>query len=304
MAVRQRQKAGEAAAPNDTGEVLRIIDTAIDETAEWLQKWHRSIICGVPPDQSVVSQYSQFLTRFGSWMDLNRDRGLLDQTAFRTLAGSYEDMHEFGRVLAARAAGGKPLPTAEYDAFTEKVQRFNAQARRIREAFRMAVSELDPLTGLQNRQIMMQVLDRERERAIRTGAPCCVVLADIDHFKSVNDTHGHPAGDHVLRTVAGRFLSRLRPYDEIFRYGGEEFLICLPGTDGTRAAEVVERLRLSLAEQPVRLADGTVLPLTASFGLCLTDEAAPLKQTIERADAALYRAKHGGRNRFEMWADV
>ena len=127
MAERRKQP---EAMPNDTGEVLRIIDAAIDETAEWLQKWHRSIICSEPPDQSVVSEYSQFLTRFGSWMDLNRDRGLLDQTAFRALSQSYEDMHEFGRFLATRAAAGDAIPAAEYDAFTDKVQRFNTQARR------------------------------------------------------------------------------------------------------------------------------------------------------------------------------
>ncbi|MEX2617813.1 MAG: diguanylate cyclase [Alphaproteobacteria bacterium] len=287
--------------PIDTSGVLSSIDSAIDETAEWLQKWHRSVICNEAADQIVVSEYSQFLTRFGSWMDLNRDRGLLDQSAFRSLAQSYEAMHEFGRFLAQKAALGTAIPTAEYDAFTEKIQRFNLQARRIREAFRMAVSELDPLTGLQNRQVMMQVLERERERALRAGTPCCIVLADIDHFKLVNDTHGHPAGDHVLRMVAGRFLSKLRPYDEIFRYGGEEFLICLPSAGDERAIEIVERLRLSLADQPILLPDGTALPLTASFGLCLADESITLKQTIEFADEALYAAKSGGRNRVQMW---
>ena len=290
-------------APNETGSILRIIDAAIDETAEWLQKWHRSIICNEAPDQLVVSEYSQFLTRFGSWMDLNRDRGLLDQSAFRSLASAYEEMHEFGRFLAQKAVQASDIPTVEYDAFTEKVQRFNAQARRIREAFRMAVSELDPLTGVQNRQIMMDILIRERERALRTNTPCCVVLADTDHFKAVNDNHGHPAGDHVLRTVAGRFLSKLRPYDEIFRYGGEEFLISLPSSTSDRAVEIVERLRLSLADQAVTLTDGKPLKLTASFGLCMVAQDTPLKQTIEFADQALYLAKTEGRNRLKLWSE-
>ena len=166
----------------------------------------------------------------------------------------------------------------------------------------MAVT--DSLTGLYNRHYLDTYLEVSLERSRVDGKPLAVAIIDIDFFKAVNNTHGHPAGDNVLRTVAGRFLSRLRPYDEIFRYGGEEFLICLPGTDAVRAAEVAERLRLSLADQPMRLADGTVLPLTASFGLCLTDEAVPLKQTIEQADAALYLAKNNGRNRFEMWVDA
>ncbi len=285
----------------DTGEILHGIDAAIDENAEWMQRWHRAIICGEEPDSSVVSEYAQFLSRFGSWMDLNRDQGLLDQSAFRALGRAHEDMHEFGRFLALKAAEGEAIPTVEYDAFVEKVRLFTSQARRIREAFRMAVSELDPLTGVPNRQVMMQVLDRERERALHTGASCCIVLADIDYFKAVNDTHGHVAGDHVLRTVAGRFLANLRRYDEIFRYGGEEFLICLPSINAERASEIVERLRQSLANASMTLPDGSKLPITASFGLCLAAARVPLKQTIEFADAALYQAKEGGRNRLQLW---
>lgn len=289
--------------PFDPGEVLRSIDAAIDENAEWLQKWHRAIICGEEPDQRVVSEYAQYLSQFGSWMDLNKDEGLLDQSAFRDLGRIHEDMHQFGRFLALKSAQGEQIPSVEYDAFSEKVQLFNAQARRIREAFRKALSELDPLTGLHNRQVMMAVLERERERAVRTGAKCCIVLADIDHFKSVNDTHGHVAGDFVLRTVAGRFLAKLRPYDEIFRYGGEEFLVCLPDADLVAATEIVERLRLSVAELPVALADDTKLLLTVSFGVCLVDKVSELKQTIEHADQALYAAKRGGRNQLQIWSE-
>ncbi len=288
--------------PVDSSEVLRSIDAAIDENADWLLQWHRAIICRAEPDQRVVSEYAQYLSRFGSWMDLNKGRGLLDQSAFRELSRTHEDMHQFGRFLALKSAEGKSIPTVEYDAFAEKVQQFNGQARRIREAFRKALSELDPLTGLNNRQIMMPVLERERARAIRTGTPCCVVLADIDHFKSVNDTHGHATGDFVLRTVAGRFLGTLRPYDEIFRYGGEEFLIVLPGVEKEAASEIVERLRLSLAEVSVSLPDDTQLPLTASFGICPMQDDTALKQTIEHADRALYAAKSDGRNRLVFWS--
>lgn len=288
---------------SDTGELLGIIDAAIDECAEWLQIWHRAIICELNPDAAVVSEHSRFLSRFGSWLDLNRDQGLLNQAAFHELERMHEDMYAFGRFLAIQASRGNPIPLAEYDAFMEKIQHFNGQARRLREAFRKAVSELDPLTGLNNRQIMISVLSRERERAIRTKSPCCVVLADIDHFKVVNDTHGHGAGDHVLRTVAGRFVEHLRPYDDIFRYGGEEFLICLPNANEETATEVAERLRLSLHDEPVVLADKTRLTLTASFGLRLMDEETSIKETVEQADLALYRSKKDGRNRLTLWTE-
>ncbi|MGY8935963.1 MAG: diguanylate cyclase [Alphaproteobacteria bacterium] len=288
-------------APIDTGEMLGVIDAAIDECAEWLQTWHRAIVCDLDPDVAVVSEYARFISRFGSWLDLHRDQGLLNQAAFRYLERLHEDMYEFGRFLALQASRDNPIPVAEYDAFVAKVDAFNAQARRLREAFRKAVSELDPLTGLYNRQIMMSVLSSERERAIRTKAPCCVVLADIDYFKAVNDTHGHGAGDYVLRTVASRFLANLRSYDDIFRYGGEEFLICLPNANEGTAMEVTDRLRVSLAENPVLLPDETPLDLGASFGLCLVSEETPLKETIQQADRALYQSKNDGRNRLTLW---
>ncbi len=288
---------------HDAGDVLRSLDTAIEENAEWLQQWHRAIICGEDPDRRVVSEYAQFLSYSGSWMDLNKDQGLLDQSAFRALARLHEDMHEFGRFLALKAADGAAIPVVEYDAFAEKVQLFNAQARRIREAFRKAIAELDPLTGLHNRQIMMPVLEREHARAMRMGASCCIVLGDIDHFKSVNDTHGHVAGDAVLRTIANRFLSQLRPYDEIFRYGGEEFLLCLPNADEGGALDVIERLRVAVAGDPIALPDETPLIVTASFGICVMDSETPLKQTIEHADRALYAAKSGGRNQTAVWSE-
>ena len=93
----------------------------------------------------------------------------------------------------------------------------------------------------------------------------------------------------------------MRLYDEIFRYGGEEFLICLPSANAEQAVVIVDRLRLSLSDTPVTLPDGDQLPLTASFGLCIVTAQVPLKQTIENADSALYQAKDGGRNRLHTW---
>lgn len=129
------------------------------------------------------------------------------------------------------------------------------------------------------------------------------MLAEIDYSKSVKDTHGHAAGDFVLRAVAGRFFAKLRPYDEIFRYGGEEFLVYLPDADLAAATEIVGRLRLSVAELPVTLANGKNSQLTGSFVLCLIDKGLEPKQTIEHADRALYAAKHGSRNQLQFWSE-
>jgi len=139
-------------------------------------------------------------------------------------------------------------------------------------------------------------LAAEYERAVRTDTPCCIALADIDHFKKVNDTYGHGIGDQVLAATAGRFLSQLRPYDLIYRYGGEEFLLCLPNADPKTAAVVLGRLRMALFERAIPLEDNTDLSVSASFGFAQIIGSVPLKEIIAQADQALYQAKQAGRN--------
>jgi diguanylate cyclase len=279
-------------------DILAAIDAAIAEQGRWTTRWHRALVCGLPPDPDIVDPNSEDLTDFGRWHMAHADDPLLAQSAFRELWESFRAMHAEAREVAILAIGG-PVPPENYDAAVTLADDFLERSRRIRDAFRKAVSDLDPLTGLSNRATMTAELAAEHERAMRTGAPCCLALADIDHFKQVNDTHGHAVGDQVLAAAAGRFLSRLRPYDLIYRYGGEEFLICLPNTDVETARRVLNRLREALCERPIPLPNGSTLPVAASFGFAKIDGSGPVKDTIERADAALYEAKRNGRNRVE-----
>jgi diguanylate cyclase len=287
------------AAPEDSQEVLDVVSNAIEGHEKWLQRWTHAIICGTAPPREIVSDQAQYLGPFGSWLATHKGDALVDQPVFRELGEAHADMHAFGRYLALRAADGRAITPEEYDAFIGKVNAFNRHARRIRDAFQQAASVLDPLTGVHNRQTMMR--DLERERALRTKSPLCIVLSDIDHFKQVNDSHGHAAGDTVLQAVAGRFLAFLRPYDSMYRYGGEEFLICLPNADIDTAETVIERLRQALAAEPVAADGGLKIAVTASFGVRMVEPGTNLKQTIEQADRALYAAKQGGRNRAVVW---
>jgi diguanylate cyclase (GGDEF)-like protein len=157
----------------------------------------------------------------------------------------------------------------------------------------------DGLTGILNRKALDQRLLAEIAFAVRHDAPLSVVMLDVDHFKAVNDTHGHPAGDAVLREVASRLTRALRIEDVFGRYGGEEFLIVTRGITLERGAQLAERMRVLIDSSPV-LFDGTSIPVSASFGVasltCCGDarEAAAL---LAIADARLYEAKRGGRNR-------
>jgi two-component system cell cycle response regulator len=198
----------------------------------------------------------------------------------------------------------KPLDAALLRAKLEGGQRIlQLQANFIaaEEKLRFQVDH-DFLTGMYNRAGIIGLLDREIARAQRSEASFGVVICDLDHFKLINDTHGHASGDHALCEVARRLSAKVRSYDAVGRLGGEEFLILLPGCDGQSSLVQAERLRQCVAESPLDLGNGLHLSITASFGAASFDpanaeEAADL---VARADVALYEAKTHGRNRVEL----
>ncbi|RAI71845.1 hypothetical protein DOZ80_08405 [Pseudomonas fluorescens] len=157
----------------------------------------------------------------------------------------------------------------------------------------------DPLTGTGNRIAMDQTLQREIELSRRHLQPLSVLMLDIDHFKQVNDIHGHSTGDDVLKAVAASIKHQLRNVDMVFRYGGEEFLILLSNTSREAAAMVGERLRLAV-QTAEYLADAHAILLTVSLGCSTLLPGESVESLLRRADSALYVAKREGRNRLEM----
>ena len=155
----------------------------------------------------------------------------------------------------------------------------------------------DALTGLNNRAALHETLERELSLAQRHEHRLSLVVLDIDHFKQVNDRHGHLAGDTVLRHVGRLIRECTRETDVSFRYGGEEFVILLNETPADGAEVVAQRLRETLARTPVVLESGETLGVTASFGVAELAGETSAQQLFERADAAMYRAKQAGRNR-------
>jgi diguanylate cyclase (GGDEF)-like protein len=159
----------------------------------------------------------------------------------------------------------------------------------------------DASTGLLNRAAIMEALKRELQRADREERPVGVVLGDLDHFKKINDTHGHLAGDAVLRETSRRMLAVVRSYDLIGRYGGEEFLIVFPGSNGDGVFRLAERLRNCVSSEPVDIPGGSV-PISMSLGAGSfpANTALDASAVLRMVDDALYRAKRGGRNCTEL----
>jgi diguanylate cyclase (GGDEF)-like protein len=165
-----------------------------------------------------------------------------------------------------------------------------------------ALSITDPLTGLANRRRLMARLEEEVVRARRYKTPLSVVMIDIDHFKQVNDTHGHAMGDEVLRNTGAMLKGSVRASDLAARYGGEELTLVLPHTDIPAAIQVAENLRVRFSELEHQL-DGVTLTKTVSMGVAARDgqgEIPRAEDLLKHADEALYRAKQNGRNRVEV----
>lgn len=172
------------------------------------------------------------------------------------------------------------------------------------DAANRRLATTDALTGVANRRALIQALDRDMALALRTQEPYAVMMLDLDHFKNVNDRHGHLAGDQVLCHVAAVLRQRLRAQDMVGRYGGEEFLVLMPCTAAAGALEAAEALRQAVEQSPCPYG-GQTIPITVSIGVC----ASPLApgdswdQLIHVADQALYSAKQDGRNRV-AWAPL
>ncbi len=175
----------------------------------------------------------------------------------------------------------------------EEVKRLRRDCRRL-----MQLSITDPMTGFYNFRYLIQTMEREMERTRRTGLPMALIMIDLDHFKRVNDEYGHPVGDAALQWACHIWRENIRRIDIPCRYGGEEFVIVLPGTTLMQAKMLAERLRRKLAALPLHV-EGTSVPLTASFGVSGYHGQEPCspEMVIEAADKMLLRAKAEGRNR-------
>ena len=172
-----------------------------------------------------------------------------------------------------------------------------AQARATRAAADLhRIANTDALTGLANRRCFFEALEAEAERSEQSDAPLWVTILDIDRFKRINDSHGHPAGDEVLRSVAAIVRQAIRSSDLVGRIGGEEFGVLMPKTTRAQAEMVSERLRLAVANTPFELPSGKVIEVTLSAGLAVRAKGEDSTHLLSRTDIALYMAKKDGRN--------
>jgi len=214
------------------------------------------------------------------------------------------DEPDYPTVVAAAYVGMVVVVLLSSTFLTTRVQSTREHLRRQRAELAQALEQIrqlathDDLTGLLNRRAMLDRMQLEQRRSLRSGSPLLIAQLDIDHFKVVNDTHGHAAGDLVLQSFADTVRRNVRDTDVLARWGGEEFVLLLCDTPAADAVALMERLRQAVQamQVPVPQGDGSIT-VTVSIGLARHTPADSLAGTLERADQALYAAKAGGRNR-------
>lgn len=272
----------------DSVQRLDLSDVFIDHTS-WLAAVNEVILFRPGQVRMPLPPES-----FDHWLQGLSHRGLSDQPSIGRLRRSRDRIIKQARALCSR----KTSPDVEtYRHFTQMFQDFLLQIRRVETAFRLAESNIDLLTGLRSRAGMREELEREYERFKRTEKAFCIAICDIDHFKKINDVYGHRLGDQALAHIAAAIFSNIRAFDEAYRIGGEEFLICLKEAELGVGLTVLERLRRYIEANPLVPEGGEPIPLTASFGVVESHMDQSLQSLIDQADRALYRAKRSGRNR-------
>lgn len=276
------------------------LEKAIAAHLGWFKQFSRSLVCGGCEDVQIDVD-AHLNSAFGDWYYSKANPVLADLPAFQDIAGIQKAMHDCARRAMEAIKSGKNPSTQLHDECVDYALNLNTKLRKLQLDIIGDLLALDPLTGCYSRRGMIGKLQAEQERALRLQRPCSLCLMDFDHFKQINDQYGHPAGDAALKQGMRFVAGVLRKYDIVFRYGGEEFLLCLPGTPAADAALVVDRIRSGLEKMPVMLPSRERIHVTASFGLADVMLNKPIEDSIAQADEALLDAKHNGRNRVQVW---
>lgn len=285
----------------DAENIVCDLQRGLDAHYAWNRRFQAMLVCRIRPGRTDLAVDGYLRDEFGRWYGHERHDHLKRHPDFEPLGELHRQVHAGARHLALIIAKGAKVAPVKFHAFQRDVDRFRDRVTSILDDARELLRFSDPLTGIATRFAMLPQLDQERERVARTGEPSSIGMLDLDHFKQINDTYGHQAGDTVLHEVAQYLLKNVRRYDQVCRYGGEEFVVLLPATDPRKAKQVLDRLRRGMKRKRIDIGDGQTISVSASFGIASLNPVEPIMATIDHADQAMYEAKQAGRNRVRIW---
>jgi diguanylate cyclase len=286
---------------------LRRAVEQLKQTAEEHASWHEDVLRAIFCDElstadSVLSGTSHRDCSFGQWFYEDAPNGLREQPAFVAIGREHQRLHQVAAKLLRAAKAGAPVARTDFEDFVATTARLRVQVDYLRTSIDAALGNRDPLTGALGRIAMLPDLHELRAALQHGGRPCALVFMDVDRLKQINDQHGHAVGDAVLCGVVTHVQEHLRSQDRVYRYGGDEFVLALPGADLDVAFAVASRMRDGIADKLFVAGPGGVpVHVTASFGLAQLDADEPVTESINRADQALLLAKTAGRSRVIKW---
>jgi diguanylate cyclase len=286
---------------DDLQAALKELGQATYNHEQWHKELTRVLVCHLPHDQRDIAADAHRQCRFGQWYYGSGVSRFGDHPAFTALALEHERMHAMAARLLQASANEPTVPPNDYENFNNALERLRLQLQELKLEIEYSLYNRDTLTGAENRVGMVTKLREQLEFVKRRVQPCSIALMDLDHFKDVNDRAGHLTGDQVLSGAVRHIKDHLRPYDRVFRYGGEEFLIVLPNTNLQTGRDIIERIRVGLSTIAVTQEAGEPLIVTASFGLTSLDPDITIEESMDRADKAMYAAKAAGRNCVRLW---
>ncbi len=288
--------------PGALRKTLDQLEQAVHDHARWHANLIRSIVCRLPCDPNDLDEKAYRQCHFGRWYYEQAPVELWEQPAFVAIEAEHKRLHQVATHMLREATAGVLVSRDDYDELIAGNERLRLELDSLQHAIAGSLRDRDALTGAYRRVEMLPTLREWRELARRNVQQCCIAFMDLDHLKEINDTHGHVVGDQVLAGVVRHVTEHLRPYDKVFRYGGDEFLISLPGADLEIGQKVIGHIREQIAAAPhIESPAGHRVATTASFGLALLEPDISVEESIDRADKALLVAKTAGRNRVCSW---
>ncbi|MES0811260.1 diguanylate cyclase [Roseibium sp. SCPC15] len=278
-------------------ETAQELDAMLNSHRAWAYRLNKVLICGLEPSEEMVAQDAHLHCTLGNWLATRaRELDLEDET-YADLVTRHKNVHDLARAIVKMDQQGQKIEETIYDSFLEASEEFIGLIEATYDNLVASITALDPLTGAENRTLMFSRLEERQTQARERNHPAWVIMIDLDHFKSVNDIHGHELGDTVLKEFAVAVRDNIRADDLFFRYGGEEFLLCISNADVMTVTRVAERLRKAVEQISFDAPNGTSFSITASFGVAALDAEEQVSKAVNAADAAMYDAKHAGRNK-------
>ena len=285
------------------------LQQALDELQEatrdheaWFGNLMRSLICRVAAGPGDLDPAGHRRCRFGRWYHGAGQQVLREQPSFAAIESEHVRLHRLAARVLGEAATGSDVQTCDYDEFVACGTQLRLELETLRHELETALRDRDAVTGAFGRVEILPALREAGDLVRRDVQQVCIGFMDLDHFKEVNDVHGHRLGDQVLAGAVQYLTAHLRSYDRVFRYGGDEFVILLPAAHIEVASRLIERLRAGLAATTLAVDEGgRPLRVTASFGITPLEPDVSAEETMDRADKALLLAKSAGRNRVIRW---